>query len=141
MPQQTNHYSEEQLGDGDRIAGGGVDHGDAERRRCFEGDVVDADTGTTHDLQLLGCAQQLLGDARRAAADQCVVIADARQKLLLRQRRHFVYAQLRLSDEQLDAFRVDVVGNENVETHDVGAKTAEHAGGKPSAKCRYFEDA
>ena len=40
---QPDDRAEEELRDGDRIAGRRIDDGDAERRGCIDGDVVDAD--------------------------------------------------------------------------------------------------
>ena len=117
LPQQPDHRAEEQLGDGDRVTGRRVDDRHAEFGGDIEGDVVDTDARPSDDAQLLRGTQQLGGDAGRAAADDGVVVADATKELVLRQSGDFIDQQLRLGGEQGQAFRIDIVGDENAIRH------------------------
>ena len=114
---QSDERAEEQLGDGHRVARRRVDDGDAERRRRLEGDVVHADAGASDDAQARRALEQRLGDARRAAPDERVVVADALEQLGRRQRGHLVDDERRFRGEQRDAVGVDVVGDEDSVGH------------------------
>ena len=118
LSQQANHSAEEQLGHGHRIAGGGVDDRHAEFGGDVERDVIHADTGTANNPQFRRGAQQLGGDARRAAADDGIVLADAPQQFILGERGDFINEQLRLGREQGESFRIDIVGDKNAKCHE-----------------------
>src|SRR5436190_2237154 len=81
LPQEPEHRSEEELSDGDRVPRRCIDDGDAQLRRLVHVDVVDADARAPHHLELLGGGEELRGDARRAAADERIVLADPLQEL------------------------------------------------------------
>ena len=116
MAHERDERSEEQLGDGDGVAGRRVDDGDAERGGGV--DVVGADTGAADDLEA-SRAEERSGHLRRAASDDGVVVADARHELRGGERRHDVHLEFRLRLEQRSALGVDTIGHEDAELHRV----------------------
>ena len=64
------------LGRGDGIAERRVHHDDAVRGRRLDVDIVDADAGAAHDLELLGLGQHLGRHLGRRADRQAFVVAD-----------------------------------------------------------------
>ena len=113
---EREQRSEEQLGDGDRVPRRRVDDGDAERGRLGDVDVVDADAGAPDDLQAARLAEKLARQSRRASPDDGVVVADLVEQVVPWSRRSLVDRESGLLPEKLDAFRVDVVGDEDGES-------------------------
>ncbi len=82
MPKQGYDCSEEQLDYRNRVAGRGVDDGDAQRSRRVEGDVVDSDAGPPDYLELASFLQQIRGNPRRAATHDRVIVGDAGEQFV-----------------------------------------------------------
>ena len=115
LSQQTDHRAEEQFGNRDRVAGWRIDDGDAQRRGHVERDVVDADTGASDHLEFRAGLQQFGRDACGAATHDGIVIADAAQQVVLGERGQFVHLQRGFRGEEVYAFLVDIVGDEDAE--------------------------
>ena len=82
---EPEQQRERVLGGGDRVAGGGVDDGDAGPRRRLEVDVVDADAGAADDDEAGARGDQLGVDLDLAADDEGVVLGQDRGDLLARE--------------------------------------------------------
>ena len=117
VAQQADQHGEEQLGHRYRVARRRVDDRDAEGGGGVHGYVVHAHAGAADHAEPLAGAEQRFGDARRAAPDDGVVVADAREQFRFRARRLDVHVKRRHRPEQGDAFRVDFVGDEDAEGH------------------------
>jgi hypothetical protein len=75
-PRHRQHQSERELGDADAVGAGGVHHQDAARGGGGHVDVVDAGAGARDDAKPGRRGDQLFGDLRRAADDECVGIGE-----------------------------------------------------------------
>ena len=121
MAHERDEGTEEQLGNGDGVAGGRVDDGDAECRGFGDVDVVGSDARATDDLEATRVTEQFCRELRRAAADNGVVAADDVDELAPGSRGAFVDPEALLCAEKLDAVGVDFVGDQDVEGAHVGA--------------------
>ena len=98
------------LGGGHRVAHGGVDHGHAGPGGGVQVDVVHADAGARHYLEVAPGGDDGLGDAGFAADDQGVIIANGGDQ--------FVRGKAALDvngnpfPEQVNAFGGHIVGNQ-----------------------------
>ena len=91
------------LGGGEHVALRSVDDDDAALGRLVDVDVVDADAGAAHDLQVGGRLDDLGGHLGGRADDETLVVGDAREQLV----RVPVLAQVDLEAwllEKLDPF-------------------------------------
>ena len=73
------------FGSGDGVTEGRIHDDDATRGRRLGIDVVDANTGTPDDLEIVRCRQQLFGDLGRRADGQAIIAADDLLQFVLRQ--------------------------------------------------------
>ena len=108
------------LGGRDRVAGRGVDDGDAGARRRVEIDVVDADAGPPDDDQARPGGDQLGVDLDLAADDERVVVGQDRAELVARQARTLV--DLVVGAEELDALLGDRLGDEDPSRAGAGSR-------------------
>ena len=73
---QGQHQRHGMLGGGHRIAHGGVDHGHAGAGGGVQVDIVHADAGAGHYLEVAPGGDDSIGDAGFAADNQGIIIAD-----------------------------------------------------------------
>ena len=118
LAEQANDGAEEQFRNGDGVAGGRVDDGDAELGGDIERDVVHAHPSPSHHAQLLACAQELRGNPRGAPSHNGVVVADALKERVFRERWDFVYDERGFGSQQGHAFRIDIVRDEHAIGHE-----------------------
>ena len=117
VTKECEQRSEQQLRDGDRVAGGCIDDGHAKRCRRRHVHIVHADAGAPDDAKLRGGTQQVPADARRAAADDGVILGNACEQLRRRQGRHLVDLQPRFSRQQKESIRIDLVRHQHAIAH------------------------
>ena len=106
------HQRDGVLGRGDGVAERRVHHHDAVGGGGLDVDIVDADAGAAHDLELLGFRQHLGRDLGRRPYGQPLVVADDGAQLGGLQARLEIDVATALR-ENLDSARGKLVGNEN----------------------------
>jgi hypothetical protein len=126
MAKERNDRAEEELDDGDRIAGRGVDHRDAERGCRVQCDVVDAYSGPANHLELRRVLQELFRDPRCAAPDDGIVVANAAKEVFLRKRGNFVDLESGIRGQYGYAFRIDFICHEHAILHFVSSIQFRH---------------
>ena len=78
LPRKRQKQSEGMLGHAHGVSAGRAHHQHAALRGCFQINIVHADASAAHRAQLRGPGEQMLGDFRRAAHDQCIGIGNFR---------------------------------------------------------------
>ena len=100
------------LGGRDRVAGRGVDDGDARPRRRVEVDVVHADPGPPDDDEARARGDQRRIDLDLAADDQGVVLGQDRAQLVARETG--AHVDLVIAAQDLETLRGDRFGDQDL---------------------------
>ena len=108
---EREHQRDGVLGGGDRVAERRVHHHHAGGGRGGDVDIVDADAGAAHDLELLRRGEHVLGHLGRGTDGEPVIAADHRDQLVLRLAGDLVHLDPALA-EDLGGARVHLVGYE-----------------------------
>src|SRR6266567_2593649 len=96
----------------DNVSRGRIDDHDALARCCFDINIIHADSGASHDLELFGRCQYLARDLGFAANNQRRVGADNALELIRLEAEMYIYVRFwKLRAQEIDTLLRDAISD------------------------------